>query len=351
MAITERYGELTRDQYQEHLSLDYARWLGYLGLHHLPHLASKEMLANHPHAVGSAFLKKSVETWDLRQKAAVLPGTSTDSAWAAPLVAIQPMQDAFVAFVRSKSVLGNLPGLRRIPFETPVPTQTSEAAFKWVAQNSPKPLSSLGFSNSIRLGPTKGAAIVAVTLELVKLAVDAMPGALRDDLAAGISKWTDRNLLDPAVAAVAGQQPASITNGVVPTTSTSNLAADVDSLLDALLTARPNAKPVIIANGKNARKIGLMNNGAGVGADVLISEGALTNVIAVDPTAIFCADNGIEISTSREASLNMSDTPDNPATASTVIVSLWQHDMIGYRTERMVNWLATNNGVKYLVAG
>ena len=34
----------------------------------------------------------------------------------------------------------------------------------------------------------------------------------------------------------------------------------------------------------------------------------------------------------------MSDAPDNPATASTVMTSLWQNNLIGLRAERTINW-------------
>ena len=46
----------------------------------------------------------------------------------------------------------------------------------------------------------------------------------------------------------------------------------------------------------------------------------------------------------------MNSTPDNPATAATVQVSLRHTNAIGYLVERFVNWQATANSVKYLAA-
>ena len=139
-----RLSDITRDTYQQQLSLDYAKWLGHLARVNLPHLASKEFLAQSPHAVGAAFLKKSVDAWELRRKAATMPGTSLDATWAAPLVAIRPLQDAFVAIARSASLLGRIPGLHRVPFATPIPIEDTSATYAWTAENAPKPISEAG---------------------------------------------------------------------------------------------------------------------------------------------------------------------------------------------------------------
>ncbi|MNG13747.1 hypothetical protein D3C84_974460 [compost metagenome] len=41
---------------------------------------------------------------------------------------------------------------------------------------------------------------------------------------------------------------------------------------------------------------------------------------------------------STEASLQMDNEPDNPTTAATVMVSLFQRNLIGFRAERTINW-------------
>jgi hypothetical protein len=54
---------------------------------------------------------------------------------------------------------------------------------------------------------------------------------------------------------------------------------------------------------------------------------------------IYFADDGpVTIDASREASIEMSTTPTNPATASTVLTSLWQNNLIALRAERYMNW-------------
>jgi hypothetical protein len=46
----------------------------------------------------------------------------------------------------------------------------------------------------------------------------------------------------------------------------------------------------------------------------------------------------------------MNSTPDAPPTAASVAVSFWQLGLIGIRVERMVNWAAVPNAVRYLAA-
>jgi hypothetical protein len=41
----------------------------------------------------------------------------------------------------------------------------------------------------------------------------------------------------------------------------------------------------------------------------------------------------------------MNDAPDNPTTATSVLVSLWQNNLVGIRAERFVNWLPRRTGV------
>jgi hypothetical protein len=52
---------------------------------------------------------------------------------------------------------------------------------------------------------------------------------------------------------------------------------------------------------------------------------------------------------SREASLQMDDSPTNPPVDATVMVSLWQMNMLGIKAERFVNWTkARSTSVSWL---
>jgi hypothetical protein len=46
--------------------------------------------------------------------------------------------------------------------------------------------------------------------------------------------------------------------------------------------------------------------------------------------------------------IQMNDSPDSPATASTVMVSTWQRDLTVVKLERWTNWAKRNDAVSYL---
>lgn len=334
----------TRDQYHQALSLEFARWLGLLAENHGPDTANRAFVERYPHSVGTTLLKKNLEF-----KAAVGAGTSTDPAWANPLVAVKPLQDGFVAIARSASLLGRIPGLRKVPFSTKIPLEDTSANYSWVAENAPKPISKMAFSSSITLAALKHLGIIVVSRELVELAVAGMESALRDTLVNGLTAFTDKSFLDPASTAVANTRPASVTAGTTPITATASYQTDVASLLTAFFTARPNAQnAVLITNAGHASLIRSWNGGGGVGLPVLVSDAALGNTIAMDPAGVFVADDGVDVDVSDQASIQMNDAPDNPPVAATVPTSLWQLNLRGFKVERFVNWAAVTGAVKYL---
>jgi len=337
-----RLGALTQTQYQNQLSLEFAKYLGCLAETGGPMGATKAYLQRFPHSIGAP----------LMQKAAVAAGSTTDANWAAPLAGVKPLQDAFIAIARQQSLLGRIAGLRRVPFGVKIPIETGGANYQWVPENQAKPASAMAFANGPTLTPTKHAAIVAVSQELVELSVAGMEGALRDTLLNGLTSFTDRQFLDPAIAAVAGKNPASVTNGTTPIPATASYQTDVQTLLNAFFAANPNAQnAALITNAGHASQIRSWNSGGGVGVDVIVSDAALGNTIAMNPAGIVVADNGATVDISREASIQMNDAPDNPVTATTVLVSAFQMNMAFFRVERTVNWATAIAGsVKYLAA-
>ncbi len=63
------------------------------------------------------------------------------------------------------------------------------------------------------------------------------------------------------------------------------------------------------------------------------------------------ADDGqVMIDVSREASVQMNDAPDDPASASTVLTSFWQHNLVGIRAERMINWAKRRSAAVQFIA-
>ena len=301
----------------------------------------------------------------LALKAAIAPGTVTDATWAGPLVN-QNIANDFIALLRPATILGKIPNLRMVPFNTKVPTQTAGGTYGWVGEAKPKPVTKLAFS-STSLGIAKAAGIIVITEELVRLSNPSAEDLVRADMIAGIAQFLDAQFIDPAVAAVAGTNPASITNGAPTAAATANPLADIMSLINHFATNNISVSGVtFIMSAANALALSFqtftdgspkfpgigIDGGSYKGLNFITSQAAAANVIALQPSLVLYADDGqVSIDASREASLQMDSAPDSPVAATTVMVSLWQANCVGLRAERFVNWQKANaNAVKYLTA-
>jgi len=297
-------------------------------------------------------------------KAAMAPGTTTDATWAQPLVN-QNIVDDFIELLRPATILGKIPNLRTVPFNCKVPSQTAGGTYGWVGEAKPKPVTKLAFSSET-LGIAKAAGIIVLTEELVRLSNPSAEKLVRDDMVKGIAQFLDAQFIDPAVAAVAGVNPASITNGAATAAATANPLADILGLISHFATAGiPVDGVTFIMSAANALALSFRTNldgspqfpGIGIGGGAyrgltfITSQAAGTNVIALQPQMVLYADEGgVSIDASREASLQMDSAPASPADATTVYVSLWQTNSVGLRAERFVNWKRIGASVKYLTA-
>jgi Phage capsid family len=206
-----------------------------------------------------------------------------------------------------------------------------------------------------------------LTEELVRLSNPSAEALARQDMIAGIAQFLDQQFIDPAVAAVAGVNPASITNGAPTAVATTNPLADILSLISHFTANNiPVDGVTFIMSAVNALALSFytnadgspmfpgvsMSGGSYKGINFVTSQAAAGLVIALQPGLILYADDGgVTIDASREASLQMDSAPANPADATTVLVSLWQNNLVGLRAERFVNWKRANtNAVKYLTA-
>ena len=320
-------------------------------------------------------------------KAAVAAGTTTDTSWAKPLVEYSNMASEFAELLRPATILGRIDGLRRVPFNIKVPRQTGGASASWVGEGAPKPVSSLAF-DSITLGHTKVAGIVVMTEELVRFSNPAAEDIVRRDLIETIGGLIDKDFVDPAKAAVSGVSPASITNGVTPVVATGktadHLRADVQALMAKFITANLSLSGAVwIMTETQALAIAMLLNPLGqpefpglsinggtagtfFGIPVILSENIPAQDAVVGPPAIpagsriilakaseiMLADDGqVMLDASNQASLQMDTAPTNPPTATTVMVSLWQMNMVGIRAERFINWTKRRTGAVQYITG
>lgn len=309
-------------------------------------------------------------------KAPIAIGSTTATNWAKPLVEPQFMASEFIELLVPLTIIGRIPGLRRVPFNIKIPREITAASVNWVGEGAPKPVSAMAF-DSISLGFTKVAGIVPVTDELFRFSNPAIEALVRDSLLTAVALLTDRDFLDPAKAAVPGVSPASITNGVTPITPSGTtgdaLRADLGTLLSTYAAANMSVQGlVLVMTSQQAIRISLMrtplgspeftgmspSGGALEGIPVITSENIVAQgspptgslIVAINAPEILLADDGaVQVDMSREASLQMDSAPDSPPTATTIMVSLWQRNMVALRAERMINWMRRRDGaVQYI---
>jgi HK97 family phage major capsid protein len=355
MDAPERLSQLTRTQLNHIRSCDFARVVHSL---HATNGATVDALKYF-----AMRFPRSLSL-DVIEKAASTAGTTETPAWAG--VFAQPGMAAiatpFVELLRPATVIGRIANLRRVPFATPVVIQTGGSTAAWAGQGAPKPVSQAAFA-TVRLDPTKAADIVVVTRELIALSAPGSAEVLRDDLVRAITQFLDEQFVDPAIAATA-DHPASITNGITPLapsgTSGADLLADLKTLIATFSAANSTQYLTLLMHPND---VGVLNGAANLwnapvtiaggsvlGYPVVVSASVGRRIIALDASAIAVADQGgIDIAMSQSATLAMDSAPAAP-TAATVLMSLWQNNLVGLRAERYINWQRTRTAAVQFLA-
>lgn len=304
-------------------------------------------------------------------KASVAAGTTSNADWVGNLVGDEGKVFAdFVEYLRPMTILGKfgaggVPALRNVPFRVPLVGQSTGGAGYWVGEGKAKPLTKFDFTRQT-LEPLKVANIAVLSEEAIMYSSPAADMLVRDALAGALQERLDIDFIDPTKAASAGVSPASITNGLTPITASGtgtadDVRADLRALYANFIAANNTpSSAVLIMNGTTALALSLMTNALGQsefpdvnmtggvlnGIPVIVSEHVPSDstgsiVIMANAGDIYFGDEGgVMIDMSREASLEMSDTPTGDATAGTgaSLVSLWQTNCVGIRAERFVNW-------------
>jgi HK97 family phage major capsid protein len=300
------------------------------------------------------------------QKTAVAGGTTSDSNWATAL--LQPNQvlvNDFLEYLRPRTLIGRIPGLRRVPFNVTFQSQTSAAAAGWTGQGKAKPLTKFN-TTTTSMAFTKLAAIAVITEELARFSSPGAETLVRDELARAIIEQMDLDFINPANAGTSNVKPASITNGVTPGTtagvSAANALTDIQTLVAPFIAAKyPTSELVILMPDSLAFVLSLMLNSSGfrsfpdisinggnIGSLPVITSQYLANtdsygnmVVILHAPSIALADDGrVSVDVSRETSLQMDDAPSMDATNGTgaSVVSMFQTNSVAIRAEREVNW-------------
>lgn len=307
-------------------------------------------------------------------KAAVPAATTTSPTWAGNLVTQGGLIGDFVEYLRPRTLVGRIPGLRAVPFNVPLVGQTSGGAGYWVGENRAKPLTQWAYGTNI-LQPLKVANIAVITEELLKRASVAADTMIRDELVRALQERLDIDFVDPAKSAVDGVSPASITNGVTGIVSSGNdaaaIRADVAALMAGFLAANniPSAG-VYLMRTDTALMLSMMQNplgqtefpGIGMNGGTFMGLPALVSdyvpagtVILVNASDVYFADEGgFDLAMSREASLEMADNPTHNSgtpTGAANMVSMFQTNSVAFRCERHLNWAKRRPGAVQMLTG
>ncbi len=313
-------------------------------------------------------------------KSAIAAGTTTDSAWAGPLVYSENLTSEFVEYLRPQTIIGKMAGLRRVPFNVRYPTQSAGSSVGWVGQGAAKKVGKLTLSYGT-LGFAKAAGIVVITQELARFSSPSAELLVRDDLAAEMVYFLDGQFIDPGVAAVANVSPASVLNGasnIRQAAAVWNTAANVETDVKAFLQTfasneismggsywimTPDAALALsmirTTGGENFAYPDInVDGGMWFGLPVITSNSVPHSVSAgsivalVKPSEVFYADDGaIAVDVSTEASLEMDSAPSGTSATPTAaqLVSMFQTNSMAIRVERVVNWARRRTyGVGYI---
>ena len=307
-------------------------------------------------------------------RAAVAAGTTTDPAWAKPLVEYTQMADEFIELLRPNTFLGRMNGFRRVPFNVRIPRQTAGASVGWVGEGAPKPVSKLAL-DAIVIPWAKVAGIVVITEELARFSSPSAEALVRQDLIDTTGQFLDQLFVNPTIAAVAGVSPGSITNGAPTIPMAGATVAQITAALGAAINAMATSgvsmrSPYWLMHTTTATQLGLLRTAQDVfafrdemaqgkligvpflaSADMPILTGTpdSTYIVLIECSEVLLADDGpVMIDVSREASLQLDSAPANPPTP---LVSLWQQNMLGIKAELYRYWLRRRNTAVQVITG
>jgi len=288
---------------------------------------------------------------ELMQLAAVTPGTTTDATWAGPLAPVNPLAEAFLSYVRPLTILGRLPKLRAVPFNISIPVQTATAGAGFVGQGNPMSVGSLGFV-TVTLGIARIGKIVVITDELARHSSPDVSMVVRQDLAEAVAAGMDTEFITPSRApGGVNNSPGSVTNGVTPIAPSGTTAAALMKDVEVLMAQiegnyADSTDVVLIMRSQEARMLARVSlcqtlteeGGNYFGTSVICSAAAGTTITAVKQSRILYADGGLDLSISKNATVQMDSAPMTPPDQTVVYVPLWANNQVGFRTIRYANW-------------
>jgi hypothetical protein len=364
MSYTDQLAEQNRERARQHQHQNLVgRYCVCLGrAKGSPYAAADTAQRSYPH------VQPLEASFAALQKTAVEAGDSQTIGWAKEWRK-NPSLVAFMDQLRARTIIDRLPGVRRVPLNVSVPTQSSGGTFQWIGESLAKPVGSMSFSNST-LYWSKVSGILGITRELVEFGGDEVAAIIENDLAQGAADFINSEFVSATNAPQDYISPGGIVYGINATTSSVGATAaafrtDVKNLITALAATVKDLRNVaILMTPQNAINLALMDaafsgitadGGSFAGLTVLTSSTIGNRLIGIDGGSLLLADNGTDIAVSSESSVEFDTMPavgeTSPLSQVGVMHSAWQHNLILYRVDRFVNWKLGRSGTVKWISG
>jgi hypothetical protein len=331
----------------------------------------------------------------LETKADVVAGSTISGSWGSEFVSSESGSAAaeFYGVVNSRTILGRIPGLRKVPPRTSIIRTRSGASTAWYSEGEGRGLSAVAYTRMDGLLPCTLATMIVVTDELLR---DSSPEAemvIREEMIRAQAVALDDAFINPAnegfiddfgvmqkpesitsstTEATSGDSPEGTETGTVPEQAADALEAMLDSFSGELENS------VIIMEPKMATRICNTNRpnvgatgGMWAGIPVITSSNVPGGVmVLVDPAglAVCLPQQGAEIRVSTHGNVDMvdkgslqrsgesdtatTDSPGNiPGPSGTTTVSLFQGNAVAILAQRVANWRIIRSGSVAWVSG
>jgi hypothetical protein len=243
-----------------------------------------------------------------------------------------------------------LPSMRQVPMPARYGTVTSGASAYIVGVGGVKPISAFSVTSST-LPALRTVGIVTMSRETARLG--GPPGQLANqiiqrELAVAVASTTDNQLLSILLNAAnlvsaTGTDARSVRRDIGAALST--LTTNGSSKLFVIM--RPSAAKALAtqfdANGGASFPEMSPLGGRLCGMDALVCDQVPAgDLVLVDAAQVAAASEGVEFRVAEHASLQFNTAPESPVTASSAMLSLWQHNLLAVAGERY--WAAAVMG-------
>jgi HK97 family phage major capsid protein len=273
-------------------------------------------------------------------KSAQSAGQMGAGTWGSELV-IAPLANAFLASLSGISAFDTLwPNMVQVPLRTKILSVSSTLTIGAIAEASIKPAKSLSLTAS-DLDPVKTAAFLAVSKELLKMGGSMVNALLERELRTAIARATNSIFLPILTASAASFVSSGVTEAAVRQdirTLLANVSNGADSKLYLIVTRTIGEALAILGGpGGAAFPTATVDGGSIAGIPIVICDEATTGeIILVDASQVAAGSEGLAFDTSTQANIQLADPADSPPTASTLVQSLWDMNLVAIKVERYI---------------